>query len=199
MLATELIAEWIEELQRQVRHRIEHLSAEELAWRPDPGGNSAGVTVWHFSRWLDFLAVCAFQGRPQDQQQWFTRGWAMRTGYDPRGIGEYGYGTLTGYTIEEVNQVPALTVDELLTYLGQTAEALRAYILALDPAQLQQPVAASVATEPDGSGRSNEDSRTILERLTGILTGCFRHAGEIETLNAMRTRLRVAEPALVRG
>jgi len=192
MLATELIAEWIEELQRQVRRRVECLSAEELAWRPDLGGNPVGITVWHFGRWLDFMAVCALEGRPQDEQQWLTRGWATRTGYDPRGIGEFGYGTLTGYTIEEVNQVPALTAEELLTYLDQTAGALHEHVLALDPTKLKQLAAGSVSPEPDGSGRRTVETLTILQWLTGILTGSFRHTGEIEALNAMRTRIKAA-------
>jgi hypothetical protein len=195
MDATELIACWIDELQRQVRMRVGELTADELAWRADPGGNSVGVTVWHFSRWLDFMLVCAFEGRPQGEQQWFARGWATRTGYDPRGIGEQGYGTLTGYTLEEVDRVPQLTAEELLSYLGQTAGALRAYVLALEPAELRQAAGSSVTPEPDGAVRPRptrtDEERARLDWLTGILTGCFRHSGEIEALNAIRRRTAV--------
>lgn len=189
MLATELIAEWIDELQRQVRRRIEHLDGAELAWRSDPGGNPRGVTVWHFSRWLDFMGVCAFAGRPQSEQVWFTNGWAARTAYDPRGLGEDGYGTLTGYTLDDVAKVPLLPVDDLLTYLGEVCAALRAQILALSPDELRAPAPGRAHPEPGGTPPADsERQQSRLEWLTQILTGSFRHAGEIETLNALRKR-----------
>jgi hypothetical protein len=190
MLATELIAEWIDELQRQVRQRIESLSSDELPFRPDPGGNSVGVTVWHFARWLDLMAVCAFGGRPADQQLWFTQGWAARTGYDPRGLGVHGYGTLTGYTLEEVARVPALTAAELLAYLEQACQALRTQVLAIGQDDLHTPPPGPASPESPHAGGAGDDTR--LQWLTGILTGSFRHTGEIETLNAMRRRLTPA-------
>jgi hypothetical protein len=198
MLATELLIGLLDELQRQVRVRVGHLSAVELAWRPDPGGNPVGVTVWHFSRWLDFLGVCMLGAQPQDQQHWFVNGWAERMGYDPRGLGIYGYGVLTGYTIEEVNEVPAFSAEQLLTYLSEVCAGLRDQILPLASDQLNDLAPSTVHTEPDGTSfqrsqsvadEDEEGPLTRLEAITGILTGSFRHTGEIDALLAIRSRL----------
>lgn len=201
MLTTELIVEWVDDLERKVRRRIEGLSVEQLAWRPDPGANPISATVWHFSRWLDLMTVCALQGRPQDQQLWFTLGWVARTGYDPRGLGEHGYGTMTGYTLEEVGGIPVLSADDLLEYLGQGSTALRTYLRSLDPDTRRAPAAGDVLPEPDrprptAAGkitppfRGPDESISRLEWLTIILTGSLCHVGEIDAFNHMRARLR---------
>src|SRR5260370_30284396 len=105
------------------------LSPTELAWRPDAQGNSIGVTVWHYSRWLDLLVVRFLQNRSAGEEQWHTQGWATRTGYDPRGIGFAGLGAITGYTQEEVAAIPQMSGEELLAYLDQACTVLRQYLL----------------------------------------------------------------------
>jgi len=147
------------------------------------------------------MAVCALGGRPQDQQLWFTQGWADRTSYDPRGLGEHGYGTMTGYTLEEVDGIPALSADELLMYLGQACEALRAYLFVLDPDTIRAPAFGTVLPEPDRSPpegldritppfRGSDESISRVEWLTIILTGSLCHVGEVDAFNHMRGRLR---------
>lgn len=146
------------------------------------------------------MTLCALRGRPQDDQLWFTQGWADRTAYHPRGLGEHGYGTMTGYTLEEVGGIPALSADELLEYLGQACEALRAYLRSLDPDALRLPAAGDVRPEPDPARsavpshitppfRGPDEPISRLEWLTIILTGSLCHVGEIEAFNHMRARL----------
>jgi hypothetical protein len=172
----ELIADLVEKLARDVRDEIEALSSEELAWRPDPEANSIGVTVWHFSRWLDVLTVQALENRPAEEELWHTGGWAARTGYDPRGVGYQGLGVLTDYTQEEVAAVPMLPADALLTYLDQVCGELREHLLGLPAGALERPA-------PGFGGK-----RTIYDRIKPLLMGCFGHVGEIEALKAMRAR-----------
>jgi DinB superfamily len=118
-----VLAAWLADLAAVVHQHLADLSAEELAFQPDPHANSIGVTVWHFSRWLDVVGG-AFGGEPPSGERWHTGGWAARTGYDPTGIGYQGLGVLTGYTWAEVTQVPALSAAELLDYLGQVTDRL---------------------------------------------------------------------------
>jgi hypothetical protein len=176
MRDVELLADLVAKLARDVRAEIAELSPEELAWQPDPEANHIGVTVWHFSRWLDMLAVQALADRPAAEELWQAQGWAARTGYDPRGIGYLGLGLLTGYTQAEVVAVPHLTADQLLEYLDQACGALRGRLLALPSKALYQPT-------PGLGGKRN-----VYDLLTSILTGCFGHVGEIEALKAMRER-----------
>ena len=45
-----VLAAWLGDLVAMVHEHIAGLTAEELAFQPDPQGNSIGVTMWHFSR-----------------------------------------------------------------------------------------------------------------------------------------------------
>jgi hypothetical protein len=176
MRDVELLADLIEKLVRDVRAEIAELSLEELGWQPDPEANNIGVTVWHFSRWLDMLAVQALANRPAAEELWQTCGWAARTGYDPRGIGYRGLGLLTGYSQAEVAAVPHLVAGQLLEYLEQASRALREQLLALPSEALYLPT-------PGLGGK-----RTVYDLSTSVLMGCFGHVGEIEALKAMRER-----------
>jgi hypothetical protein len=170
-----VLAAWLGDLTAMVHEQIAGLSADELAFQPDPQGNSIGVTVWHFSRWLDEVGR-AFTGQPPSAALWHTGGWAARTGYDPTGIGYEGLGVLTGYTWTEVTQVPALSAAELLDYLGQVTDRLLGQLDSM-------PTEALHAPAPGLGG-----TRSRYARLSAVLQGSFGHVGEIEALDAMRRR-----------
>lgn len=186
----ELLAEWVQDLAHDVRHEIKSLSPEELAWQPDAQGNSIGVTVWHFSRWLDFLLVRGFLNQPPEAEQWHTNGWREKTGYDPRGIGYQGWGALTGYRWDEVQAVPTLSVDDLLDYLDQTALAMHDYILALSPEHLHQPIAGLGGGGPWYALRFGGTTGTVYQWLKIVIKGSLRHLGEIQAFKAIQTRAK---------
>ena len=174
----EVLLDWLQDLAKNMREEIESLSVEDLAWQPDAEANTIGVTVWHMARWLDVLAVQTLQREAPEQEQWHTRGWTKKTGYDPRGIGYRGLGVVTGYTLEEVKVIPRLTAENLLAYFEQTSEALSEQLRLLPPGTLHQP--------PTPTSR-----RTVYESIKPILQGCFGHVGEIEALKAMRARTQL--------
>ena len=176
MRDVEILTDLIEKLAGDVREEVGELSQEELDWQPDSEANSIGVTVWHFSRWLDVLATRALADQPAGQERWQTRGWAARSGYDPHGVGYEGLGVLTGYTLAEVAAIPRLSAGDLLEYLDQVCAALRERLLVLPEGGLHQPA-------PGLGGR-----RTPYQWVRSILMGCFGHVGEIEALKAMRER-----------
>jgi DinB family protein len=176
MRDVEILTDLIEKLSRDVRAEVVELSQAELDWQPDSEANGIGVTVWHFSRWLDVLATRALADRPAGQELWQTGGWAARSGYDPHGVGYEGLGVLTGYTLAEVAAIPRLPAGDLLEYLDQVCTALRERLLALPEGGLYQPA-------PGLGGR-----RTPYQWVRSILMGCFGHVGEIEALKAMYGR-----------
>jgi hypothetical protein len=104
----ESLTEWCRDLHEELTARVALLTPEDLAWQSHPDANSAGVTVWHVTRWLDVLATRAFTGRDAAADLWHTAGYRRTTGYEPDGIGYLGLGTLTGYTPEEMRDIPAL-------------------------------------------------------------------------------------------
>jgi hypothetical protein len=160
------------------RRVVAGLSREELTWRPDTEGNNIGETVWHCSRWLDVLTVQLLEHQPASVEQWQTRGWAEKTGYDPRGIGYGGFGAITGYTQQEVAAIPFLDAQEQLTYLDQVYEALCHRLLALPEGALEQPILAA--------GRK----RSAYEWIRMLLMGFAGHVGEMEALKAIQTRAK---------
>jgi hypothetical protein len=160
------MAKWFEDVGTRVRKQLTGLEEDGVEWRADPRGNNIRETVWHMARWIDVLTRI-LGGTQPSTERWFTDGWAQRTGYDPRGIGEDGLGALSGYTFQEVLVIPRLTPTELYRYLesviGPLAQRLRAL--------------------PD-----DETAARAVRRATGILQGCFAHVGEIDALLAIRER-----------
>jgi hypothetical protein len=177
MQDVELYADLLAALSRWAHLEVGGLSAEELAWQPDAEGNNIAVTVWHFSRWLDVTARL-LQGKLPAEELWLTRGWAEQTGYNPQGIGKQGLGVVTGYTLQEVAEIPLLSANELLTYLDQVCEALILFLRALSSSEpLQQPI-------------SENNPLTKQQLLQEVFMGSCGHMGEIEALKAMMKRTR---------
>jgi hypothetical protein len=166
MRETELMARWFEDVGARVREQLKGLDEDALEWRADDRGNNVRETVWHMARWIDVLTRI-LGGTQPSTERWFTDGWAQRTGYDPRGIGDDGLGVMTGYTFQEVLKIPRLTAAELVRYLDSVVG----------------PLAQSLRTLPD-----DEAAARAVRRATGILQGCFAHIGEIDALLAIRER-----------
>jgi len=175
----DLLASWLTDLVGAVRHRFDGLPDDAVAYRPDPGGNSVGVTLWHFTRWIDLLTHQAWRGEPVSGEVWHRAGWAGRTGYDPTGLGYQGFGVVTGYTLEEVNAVPFLTSAELLAYFADVTNSLQAELAGLTTERLHEPA----------PGLGGERSR--YSWLAPVVQGSFGHIGEIDALLAMRARRKV--------
>ena len=179
----EVLADLLTDLGASVREMAESLSPDDLAWRPDSLGNSVGVTVWHFARWLDVLSARVLTDGPVSAERWQADGWARRTGYDPTGIGYKGLGVVTGYTADDVDAIPNLPAPDLLSYLDQTISDLSAAILAYPPGGLSAPV--------PGIGAP----RSVYAAVKPIVFGSIGHAGEIAALNGLRTRAAVGVAA----
>ena len=158
------MAKWFEDIGAGLRRRIADLDESALEWRADDRGNNVRETAWHMARWIDVLARLS-TGAQQSEERWFADGWAERTGYDPRGLGDGGLGALTGYTFAEVLAIPRLDSRDLLEYLGAVipplAERLRGAV---------------------------EDEARLVRGATRILQGLFAHLGEIDALLAIRER-----------
>jgi hypothetical protein len=176
MTDIEVLIDLLRDFMKNARNEIEGLSDEALAWRPDPGGNSIGMTAWHFARWMDVLGARILQDLPAEQEQWHLQGWAARTGYDPRGIGSRGLGTITGYTQEEAAAVPEMSAADLLAYLDQAYLVAEEQLKALPAGTLENPVPGSAV---QGS---------VYGWLKSLVRGFYGHIGEIQALKAMRER-----------
>lgn len=176
MTDIELLIQWLKDLNDQINDEIQDLSPEMLAWQPDPEANNIGVTVWHVARWVDVLATQVLQKKRPADELWHTGGWYEQTGYDPRGIGAGGLGTVTGYTQAEVKAIPRLSSEDLLVYLKQSCAALQNQLLALPVGALYQPA--------PGLG----SKLTTYQWVQAEWQGFFGHVGEIQAIKAMYKR-----------
>jgi hypothetical protein len=161
------MAKWFEDVGARVRQQLKNLDEDALEWRADDRGNNVRETVWHMARWIDVLTRFQGGGAQPSTERWFTDGWAQRTGYDPRGIGDDGLGVLSGYTFQEVLAIPRVSATELVRYLDSVIGPLAQRLRAL----------------PD-----DEAAARAVRRASGILQGCFAHVGEIDALLAIRER-----------
>lgn len=160
------MAKWFEDIGTGIRRRVVGLDESALEWRADDRGNNIRETVWHMARWVDVLERL-LSGSDAASERWIVDGWAARTGYDPRGLGDDGLGALSGYTFDEVLGIPRLSGEELLSYLDSVIP----------------PLARRLRAPAD-----DETAAKMVRRATGILKGCFGHIGEIDALLAIRER-----------
>ena len=161
-------------------HRtIADLPNEILQWQPDPGANSIMVTVWHICRALDVLKVKIIENRSHQDQLWYARGWATKTGYDPAGLGSGGFGNLAGYTLDQVNEVPLLSAEQLLEYFDQVYEALNGYLTDVNLEALEEPPSGW----PNDLGSSPPENVYVV--LMMFLLDNREHLGEIKAIRAM--------------
>lgn len=176
MNANDVLIDLLNDNNRRLKRLFDTISDELLHWIPAPGANSIAVTVWHMGRLFDIFLTQQAQGKPAENEVWFRKGWVERTGYDPRGIGRDGWGSVLDYTREEVAAIPRFIRAELLGYIDDVAEAATAYLT-------NNPIEALL--EP-GAGFDGKFSR--YQCIQMALMDNVRHLGEIFTLKSMWER-----------
>jgi DinB superfamily len=181
MNASEVLIDLLQDNLRRLHRVLEAMQEECLRWRPDPGGNSIEVTVWHIGRLFDVFLTQLVEGKDAAHEVWFTQGWAELTGYDPRGIGREGWGSVNDYSQAEVAAIPKLNREQLLGYCDQVAERVTAYLRVT-------PIEALLQTGPGLGARFSKYQLIQMALLDNV-----RHLGEVLTLKALWER--TARPA----
>lgn len=176
MNANDVLIDLLEDNRRRLHRVIGEMSDELLHWTPDPGANSIAVTVWHMGRLFDVFLTRQVNGDMAENECWFSRGWAHKTGYDPRGIGRDGWGSVNGYTAEEVAAIPRFTGEQLLAYFDDVHDTVKTYLRNTPIDELQ-----TAASGFDGQ-------YTRYQCIQMALLDNVRHLGEIFTLQAMWDR-----------
>lgn len=175
--ANEVIVDYLDDTQRRLKRVMAGVDDEGLYWAPDPGANSIAVTVWHMGRLFDVFLTQQVMGESSEGECWIRNGWAAETGYDPRGLGREGWGSVNGYTPDQVASMPRFTQEQVLGYLDEVYEAVRSYVQATPMADLAEPA-------PGFDGHY-----TKYQVLSMALLDNVRHLGEVGTLKAMRERV----------
>jgi hypothetical protein len=158
MQTGDVLTDGFERVQGVVHDTLDGLSAEDLAYRPNPDANSIAWLVWHLSR-IEDDHVAHLLGV---EQRYTADGWADRFGF-PFDDAAHGYG-------QSSKDVAAVRVDgpELLAEYHDATHALAvSYCASVDAAELDRvvdthwdpPVTAGV-------------------RIVSVLSDCLQHAGQ---------------------
>jgi len=129
MNANDVLIDLLEDNQRRLHRFLASIPDELVYWYPEPGSNNMAVTIWHMTRIFDVFLNQQALGFDAEKECWFSNGWAVQTGYDPRGCGQNGWGILTGYSQEEVAAMPRMTREQVLGYLDDVYDTVRQYLL----------------------------------------------------------------------
>jgi uncharacterized damage-inducible protein DinB len=158
MTGPELLVDAFGRVQEEVRAVVGGLSADDLAYRVDPGANSIAWLVWHLTRVQDdHIAHAA-----GTDQVWTTQGWADRFAL-PLPPEATGY----GHRPEEVAAVAVTSGDLLTGYHDAVHERTLAFVGGLSEADL----ARVVDTRWD-------PPVTMGVRLVSVIADDLEHAGQ---------------------
>lgn len=172
MNANDVLIDLLEDNRRRLRRVFGAISDECVMWKPEPEANNIAVTVWHMARIFDVFLTQQAKGGLAEEECWYRHGWAEQTGYDPRGIGQNGWGMLTGYTQEEVAALPQLTREQMLGYLDEVYDMVKEYLASTPMKKMQTP-----AVGFDGR-------YTKYQCIQMALLDNIRHLGEVYAIKA---------------
>jgi hypothetical protein len=176
----QVMVDYLDDNLRRLRRVVDQVDEARLHWIPDPGANSIAVTIWHMGRLMDVFFTQQVTGESSANECWIRNGWAEETVYDPRGIGRDGWGSVNGYTLDEVAAIPHFRKEQVVGYLEQACDAVRSYIQ-------QTPMEELAQAAPGFGGRY-----TKYQVLSMALMDQVRHLGEINALKAARDRAGVS-------
>lgn len=176
MSRKEVLFELLDDNMRRIHRLLDEPDCDFLYWSPDGEANNIAITIWHVTRAHDVFLTQHILAKPADEEIWVKSGWMKRAGYDPRGIGANGWGSITGYTREEVGEIPRMNTDLLRGYFDETLASVRGYLETTSDELLDQ---ASI-------GSDGKQTNYFWIRLP--LFDQTRHVGEILALKAMWDR-----------
>jgi hypothetical protein len=183
MNANDVLIDLLSDNQRRLHRVMDAMNDDCLYWTPDPEANCIAVTVWHMGRLLDVFLTRYAQEKEAGKEAWFSRGWAERTGYDPRGLGRDGWGSVNDYSREEVAAIPRFSRQDLLGYSDDVADRVIGFLSETRTEELLQ------------AGAGFEGKYTRYQLIQMPLLDNVRHLGEVFALKAMwERRAGHAEP-----
>jgi hypothetical protein len=172
MNANDVLIDLLEDNRRRLQRVFGVMSNDCVFWKPEADANNIEITVWHMARIFDVFLTQQVKGELSEYECWFKYGWAGQTGYDPRGVGQNGWGMLTGYTQEEVTAIPHLTREQILGYLDKVYDVVKEYLASTPLEKMQTP----------GAGFGGK--YTKYQCIQMALLDNVRHLGEIYAIKA---------------
>ena len=117
LTANDVMVDYLDDNFRRLKRTLANLTDDGLYWQVDAQANSIATNLWHMGRILDVFFTQLVLGLPSNEERWQKGGWMEKTGYDPRGLGRDGWGSVNEYTLEEVAAMPKFSLKLLLNFI----------------------------------------------------------------------------------
>ena len=140
------------------REAVDGLTGEQLRRAPADDANPIGWLIWHLTRVQDHH-VAELLDEPQ---LWETGDWAVNFGLEPD-PSNHGY----GHSAADVAAVQPGSPDDLVAYLDAVQARTNAYLVGLDPVELDRIV-----------DRRWDPPVTLGVRLVSIADDSLQHVGQ---------------------
>lgn len=167
MTSAELLADALERIREVVHQVTKGLTADQLAFRPQPGANTIAWLIWHLTRVQDDH-VSEVAGT---EQVWTARGWAARFGL-PFDAAETGW----GMSADEVGAVRVESAGLLTGYHDAVCDASGDFVRTVTDADLDRIV--DERWDPPVS---------LGVRLVSVIADDLQHAGQAAYLRGLIT------------
>ncbi len=171
--AVDVMTDLLDAQVRSIHGDLEDATEEMIHWHAHENANTIAVTIWHFSRIADMVANVILSDKEPSQQFWFTDGYAEKYDYNPLGKGIREWGILTGFTPEEMHEIPEISKEDTLAYFDKAFESVKTHIEGMNDEAFDAPI----------SGAGGDRSAYYWTRL--IVVDATRHMGEIQALKTM--------------
>jgi uncharacterized damage-inducible protein DinB len=165
MTSADLLTDAFERVRETVYDAVMGLTAEQLAFRPYPAGNSIAWLVWHLTRIQDDHVA----GVAETRQVWESGEWAARFGL-PAGSMDTGYGN----TPEQVAAITVESAGVLTAYYDAVHERTILYVSTLTDDDLPRIV-----------DKSWDPPVTLAVRLVSVINDDLQHAGQAAYLRGL--------------
>ena len=151
-----------------LKRALEGLSADERRFQPAPDSHHIDFTVWHMARveddWVQRFAQHA-------DTVWVREGWHEKLGMPEKGSGY-------GYTAEQVTNLPAFKMDDIMAYYGSVRQETARYLDGL--------------TGDDLDGCPHPDRRpgyTVGKMFSHVIVEESQHVGQVAYIRGVQRGL----------
>ena len=155
----------LDEYMDDLRKAIDGLTLEERRFQPTPHSHHIDFIVWHMARvedgWIHGFAL-------RTDSVWQRDGWFERFGIPEQ---DNGY----GYTAEQVAQLPAFEVDEMMRYYDAVRTETLSYLDGLSAEDLEK------TPHPE-----RRPGYTVAKMLAHVVVEEAQHVGQAAYLRGMQ-------------
>jgi len=176
LTGAEVMIDYLDDNQRRLKRALKDVPEACLYWQIDSETNSIAVILWHMGRLLDVFFTRLALGLPLKEECWYRCGWVETTGYNPRGLGRDGWGSLNAYTPAEVAAMPKFSREHLMEFIEDIYSTVRGFLQTNTMATLVEPAI----------GFNGEFTR--FQIISMALMDNVRHLGEILLIKSLWAR-----------